>query len=302
MQKISIYDAIVANKRRTWFLMAGFVALLAALGYAFDYFISRTGQVFIGFLAFALLWTVLSYFFSARLALAVNGAKPANKQEYPFLFNTVEGLSIAAGIPVPKVYVINSEAMNAFATGRDPKHSAVAFTSGLLKKMNRQELEGVVAHEISHIANYDIRIQTIAVMLAGFIVIIADILMRYLWWSGLGFGGRDRDSKSGLSIIVIVVISILAAVFAELLKFAISRQREYLADATGALLTRNPDGLASALEKIANDTTPLRQASEATAHLFIVNPFKKRSLAKKMVTLFSTHPPVEERIARLRSM
>lgn len=301
MQKISIFDAIAENKRRTWLLMAGFILILTVLGYAFDYFISRTGKVFFGFIIFAFIWTLLSYFFSSKLTLAINGARPANRKDYPYLVNVVEGLSIAAGIPSPEVYVINSSALNAFATGRDPAHSAVAVTTGLLEKLNRQELEGVIAHEISHVKNYDIRVQTIAVMLAGFVVLIADIMRRSLFW-GSWSTGRDRKSRSGLAFLALLVISIVAAIFAELLKLAISREREYLADATGALLSRNPEALASALEKISNDAVPLKTASEATAHLFIVNPLKKKTLTKKISSLFSTHPPIDERIVRLRSM
>lgn len=280
--------------------MFGFILILAILGFAFDYFISQTGQVFIGFLIFALIWTLLSYYFSSSIALAINGAKPVRREDYPYLVNIVEGLSIAAGIPTPKIYIIPSKALNAFATGRDPAHSAIAVTTGLLEKLNRQELEGVIAHEISHIKNYDIRVQTIAVMLAGFVVLIADVIRHSLFW---GSWENDRkNSGSWLAFLVLFVISIMAAIFAELLKLAVSREREYLADATGALLSRNPEGLASALEKIASDPVPLRTASEATAHMYIVNPFKKGNLQKRIATLFSTHPPTEERIARLRSM
>ncbi len=301
MQKISIFDAIAENKRRTWLLMAGFILILTVLGYAFDYFISKTGKLFLGFIIFALIWTILSYFFSSRVTLAINGARAVNKNDYPYLVNVVEGLSIAAGIPSPKIYVMNTEALNAFATGRDPAHSAIAVTTGLLKKLNRQELEGVIAHEISHIKNYDIRVQTIAVMLAGFVVLIADIMRRSLFW-GSWRSDSERESRNGFAFLALLIISIVAAIFAELLKLAISREREYLADATGALLTRNPEGLASALEKISKDAIPLRTVSEATAHLFIVNPLKKKTLTKRISSLFSTHPPVEERIARLRSM
>lgn len=281
-------------------LMGAFVALLALLGYAFDLFLRQGGSVFAGFLAFALVWTAISYFASARVALAVNGARPAGKDEYPFLVNTLEGLAIAANVPTPRLYVIDSPALNAFATGRDPRHAAVAVTTGLVERLDRQELEGVLAHEVAHIANYDIRIQTIAVMLAGLIVLVADLVMRTAFWGG--FGDSDRERGGGGAGLVLLLVSYLAALFANLLKLAISRQREYLADATAVMFTRNPEGLASALERIAGDPVPLRHASEATAHLFIVNPFEKGRLARAMTTLFSTHPPIEDRIARLRSM
>lgn len=283
-------------------MMFGFVVILALLGFAFDYFLQSGGDVFIGFVVFALIWTLISYFASARVALFLNGAKKAEKQKYPYLVNIVEALSLAAGIPVPEIYIIDSPAMNAFATGRSPEKAYVAFTTGLLEKLDRQELEGVAAHEISHIKNYDIRVQTIAVMLAGFIVMIADLLYRMFIWGG--FRSRDREERGGnaLGVLILLVISIIAAVFAELLKLAVSRQREYLADATAALLTKNPEGLASALEKIASDTAPLKYANQATAHLYIVNPFKKKSIQQTFTNLFSTHPPIEDRIRRLRSM
>jgi heat shock protein HtpX len=296
-ERISFFDAIAANKRRTWLLMGMFVALLTALGYAFDRFTAQTGDVFLGFVVFALVWTLISYYASASVTLAISGARPVTREEYPFLVNTLEGLAIAANIPVPRLYMIDTPAPNAFATGRDPQHAAVAVTRGLVERLNRQEIEGVLAHEVSHIANYDIRIQTIAVMLAGFIVLLADLLFRLSFW-----GGRGRRRDEGGALLILALISYIAAFFANLLKLAISREREYLADATAAMLTRNPEGLASALEKIALDPTPMPQASEATAHLYIVNPFKKGALARTMATLFSTHPPTEERIARLRSM
>lgn len=282
--------------------MFGFMIILFVLGYAFDYFTYRSGSVLISFLIFAVIWTLISYYLSARVALKLNGARPATREEQRYLVNVVEGLSIAAGIPRPKIYLIDSESLNAFATGRDPEHAYVAITTGLLNKLDRQEIEGVMAHEISHIKNYDIRVQTIAVMLAGFIVLISDVLQRYLWWGGFSSSDRERRSSSGYGIIILIAISLFAVLFAELLKLAVSRQREYLADGTAVLLTRNPDGLISALEKLATDKKVLRTASRATAHLFIKNPIREKGIKKKISGLFSTHPPLEERIERLRSM
>ncbi len=306
MQKLNIYAEIEKNKRRTWFLMSGFIILLALLGYAFDAVLSYGGNLFISFLIFAFFWTLISYFASARISLALNGAKAADPERYKYLIDMVEGLSIAAGIKPPKVYIIETPAMNAFATGRDPDHSYVAFTTGILNALNRQELEAVAAHEISHIKNYDIRVMTIAVMLAGLIVMIADLLSRMFYFSSFG-GHYDRDESdsrkgTGLSLFVLLIVSIIAALFARLLMFAISREREYLADASAAFITKNPEALASALEKIAFISPPFERANASTAHLFIVSPFKGKNLTSWLASLFSTHPPVEERIARLRSL
>ncbi|MCX7831331.1 MAG: M48 family metalloprotease [Actinobacteria bacterium] len=312
MSKINVYDEISRNKRRTVFLMLGFILLLTAFGYLFDYFLSASGSIIISTLIFASIWTLISYFLSTRFVLLINGAKKADENEYRYLINTVEGLSIAAGIKPPQVYIIETPAMNAFATGRNPENSYVVFTTGLLKNLNRQEIEGVAAHEIAHIANQDIKIQTIAAMLAGFFVMIVDIIYRILFYS-LFFSpnsqfdvdgeSEDRNDFSKILILLIVFLaSLIAAVFAELIKLAISREREYLADATGALLTRNPEGLASALEKIANLSPPFERANSATAHLFIYPPLGLRTVRSFLSRLLSTHPPIEERIKRLRSM
>lgn len=313
MQRLNVFDEIERNKRNTWILIFAFIGLLVLFGYAFDYFTQSSGSVLVSVLVFSIVWTLISYFGSARAVLILNGAKPADPEKHRYLINIVEGLSIAAGIPAPKVYIINTPAMNAFATGRNPKNAYVVFTTGLIENLNRQEIEGVAAHEIAHIANYDIRVQTIAVLLAGFFVMVADIIGRMLYWSSLfsgSFGSDDRrEGSSGnlLALLVMFIISSIAALFAELLKLAISRQREYLADATAVIYTRNPEGLASALEKIANLTPPFERANAATAHLFIYPPhFKGRKPTKTssgfLMRLLSTHPPIEERIARLRSM
>ena len=241
-----------------------------------------------------------SYYNSDKLVLAMSRAREVSPKEYPHLYNTVEGLAIAAGMPKPRLYVIDDTAPNAFATGRDPDHSVIAVTTGLLEKMDRLELEGVVGHEMSHIRNYDIRFMTLTVVLVGVVVLLSDWLLRSFWW-----GGRSREEGNGGGFIILMVIglvmAILAPVIAQLIKLAISRRREYLADANGALLTRYPAGLASALKKIAADPEPLEVANKATAHLYI-SPPKQRGLTGKVRELWSTHPPTEERIKRLEAM
>ena len=242
------------------------------------------------------------YYSSDKIVLAISRARPVTKEEYPYLFNTVEGLAIAAGIPAPRCYVIDDSAPNAFATGRNPQHSVICVTTGLLQKMNRLELEGVIAHEMSHIKNYDVLLQTVAVVMVGIVALLSDWMLRSFWWGG----GRKRDrEKGGGSAGVIIftlglVLAILSPLVAQLIQLAISRRREFLADANGAMLTRYPAGLASALKKLAADPEPLEVANKATAHLYIVNPLK--NVKGRVNKLFSTHPPVEERIAALEKM
>jgi heat shock protein HtpX len=243
-----------------------------------------------------------SYFYGDKVAIAMTGAQKITKEQSPRLFRTVENLSIGAGlVPMPGVYVINDPSINAFATGRDPKHSLVAVTTGALQKLDDQELEGVVAHEISHIKNFDIRTMAIAVVLVGVVALISEMFLRSMWFGGSDRRNRSNDSGGGLIIILAIVGAILAPLMAQMLKFALSRQREYLADASAALLTRYPEGLARALEKIKADTTPLKKANTATAHLYIESPLEDRR-GSKIANLFSTHPPTEERIRRLRGM
>ncbi|MFH1448656.1 MAG: M48 family metallopeptidase, partial [Candidatus Micrarchaeota archaeon] len=235
-----------------------------------------------------------SYYYSDKIVLRISGATPAEKKKYPHLVNTVEGIAIAAGLPVPKIYVIEDPAPNAFATGRDPHHSAVAFTTGLLNMMDRYELEGVIAHEMSHIKNYDIRLATFAVVMVGFVALLSDFMLRI----GIFGGGRGRRGGNGAIVIIALVLAILAPISAQMVRLAISRNREYLADSTAALLTRNPDGLASALNKLSKDNHKLMRATDATAPLYISNPTKGKMLSG----MFSTHPPLEERIRKLRAM
>ncbi|MFH1685428.1 MAG: M48 family metallopeptidase [Candidatus Micrarchaeota archaeon] len=293
MEKISFFDQIDNNKRNSVILMAVmfliFIGLISAISYVFD--IGICGPAF-GF--FALLFYSIAVFFTGdKVILALTGAKPVKKKEYPFLYNVVEGLALASQIPVPKVYVIDDPSPNAFATGRDPKHASVAFTTGLLSMLKKEELEGVAAHEISHIANYDIRFSMIAIVFVGAIALLGDFVWRMLFFGG----GRRRNDSGGPLIIIALVFIILSPIFAQLVRFAISRQREYLADANGAKLTRYPAGLASALEKIKAANIPTKAANDTTASLFFSNPFPH-----KIGFLGSTHPKIDDRISKLRAM
>ncbi len=294
-----IYEEIGSNVRKSYLLMFVFLGIIILLGYLIGAFFKMPyfGLAIAFIISF--IFILFSYFSGDKVVLALNKAKEANKKEHAYLINTVEGLAIAAGISKPKIYVVNDPSINAFAVGRDPKHASVAVTTGALKKLNRQELEGVVAHELSHVKNYDIRMMMLAVMLAGIVVVLADFMVRSFIWGR----GRD-DDRGGIGIILLVVglvFAILAPIFAELIKLAISRRREYLADASGALLTRYPPGLASALKKIQKDNEPATvTANQATASLYIANPFKNTK--GLFINLFSTHPPIEDRIKRLDAM
>lgn len=270
--------------------------VIIGLGYIFGWFFLNDplGIAILAFL-FSLAYAGTSYFFADKVVLAVSGAKQIRKEDEPQLYRTVENLCIGAGLPMPKLYVMEERAMNAFATGRDPSHAVVVVTRGLLDNLKGDELEGVLAHELSHVRNYDIRIATFAAVLAGIIVIIADIFLRSMFWGG---GNRERREGGTLILLIGLVLVILSPIVAQLIQLAISRQREYLADSSGALLTRYPEGLALALEKIGADKTPLRHVSNATAHLYIANPLGSGFVAN----LFSTHPPIEERIKRLREI
>ena len=292
-----MYEQIGSNIRRSVALIFVFIVVIIGLGYLFGR-VTGHPEILPIAVAFAVISSIGSYYYSDKIVLAMAHARPATKEEYPHLVNSVEGLAIAAGLPVPSVYVIDDSAPNAFATGRNPQHAALAVTTGLLDKVDRTELEGVIAHEMSHVKDYDIRFMTLVAILVGMVVLIADWLLRSFWW-----GGRRRDREGGGNPIVLVIalaVAILAPIFATLIKLAISRHREYLADAQGAMLTRYPDGLANALEKIAGDTEPLEVANKATAHMWIANPLKEYGGWTN--NLFSTHPPVEERIRRLRAM
>lgn len=277
--------------------MTVFLVMVVLIGYVASYLTGNPGILYISIIL-ALVMNVGSYWFSDKLVLSMTRARPITRAESPDLWNIVENLSITAGLPMPKVYIVDDPAPNAFATGRDPEHAVVAATTGLLSMLNRSELEGVMAHELSHIGNRDMLVMTVAVVLAGFVAMLADILMRSMM-----FGG-DRDRHPAFLIFGIVGI-ILAPIAAQLIQLAISRRREYLADASGALLTRYPEGLASALEKISAYGRPMQSASHATAHLFISDPFGgegKKSIGQRIGGLFQTHPPAEDRIRILREM
>ena len=293
----NLYTQQSTNIRKTWLLMTVFLVLVIAIGYAVAWYLNNPAIIYVA-VVFALLMNVWSYWFSDKLVLRMTNAVPADPAQHRDLINIVENLSITAGLPMPKVYVVNDPAPNAFATGRNPEHAVVAATTGLLAILERNELEGVMAHELAHVGNRDMLVMTVAVVLAGFIAILADIFMRALW-----FGGSDNKKHPALLIVAIAGI-ILAPIAAQLIQMAVSRKREYVADATGALITRYPEGLASALEKISSANRPMQKASHATAHLFISDPFggNKRTLWQKIGGLFHTHPPANDRIARLRGM
>jgi len=288
-----MYTQIASNKRRSVFLLIGFVLFVGGL----DYLLARAFNqpaAFVPILILAIVYAGISYFFSAKIALSMSGAKEIQKADAPELYRIVENLSIAGGLPMPKVYIVDDPAPNAFATGRDPEHAVVAVTSGILTVLDKPELEGVLAHELSHVGNYDIRFLALVVALVSVVSLISDLLLRLSFW-----GGDDEEgSNNQLFLILSIVGAILAPIVAAMIQFAVSRQREYLADSSGALLTRYPEGLARALEKIAAADLPMKHANSATAPLYISNPLKGRSLAG----LFNTHPPMEERIRRLREM
>lgn len=302
----NLYAHKSANIRRTWLLMSLFFGIVIGVGWVFSQIYGSPAILYIA-VAFSVLMNVISYWFSDKIVLKLHRAEPVNLKSQPELYRVLENLTIAAGLPMPKLYLIDDPAPNAFATGRSPKHAVVAVTSGLLERLDRSELEGVLAHELSHIGNRDMLVSTVAVVLVGFISILSDMFMRSIWYGGLG--GRDDDRRGGAHAVILIIgiaLSILAPIIASLIHLAISRRREFLADASGALLTRYPDGLASALRKIAEYSRPLKTATNATAHLFLENPFgADRDLGRKtpwIVKLFSTHPPIEERIAALEGM
>lgn len=300
MSKLNLHNQVRYNKWRTILLVFVFLFLVSLMGVVFGLIL---GNLYLGVIAavvIGMIYSFIMYRTGDSVILKMSGAKPVTKAEYPHLYHAVEGLSIAAGIPTPKAYVIKDSALNAFATGKDPQHASVAVTTGLLERLNRQELEGVLAHEISHIKNYDIRVMMLATVLVGIVTLIADFILYSFFFSG---NNSDNDKGNAHIIILIVgiALALLAPLIANLIKLAISRNREYLADTSGALLTRYPPGLASALKKIKSDPDPLvDKANKASAHLFISTPFRKK--AGVMTKLFSTHPEIDERIKRLEAM
>ncbi len=285
-----MYSAIAANKRKTWLIIASFALLVAGLGWVAGQLLKMPYFTYAALIG-AAVWALIQYFAAAKIALAVNGAKEITKKEAPGLYRVVENLAISTGMPMPKVYIIDDPAPNAFATGRDPNHAVVAASQGLLDIMDDTELEAVMAHEMGHVKNYDIRVMMIVFGLVSAIGFIADLLTHFLWFS-------DEEDRSPVMLILALVAGLLAPFLAMLIQLAVSRRREYLADSTGAMTTRYPEGLARALEKIRDHGSTMRRQSTSTAHLFFANPLKGKSLAK----LFSTHPPIDHRIRRLREM
>ena len=299
----TLYTHIDSNKRKSWLLLSGFFILIILVGYVFSYVMDDSAILYVA-VFISIIFSFISCWWSDKIVLAMSDAKLVKHDTNKEFYHVVENLCITAGLPLPKIYVINDTALNAFATGRDPEHAVVAVTVGLLQKLDRSELEGVIAHELSHIGNRDILLATLVTVMVGVIVLLADWFRR---WSIFGSrkNNSERDGRITLIItIVAIVLSILAPIFAYLMQFAISRKREFLADADGALLTRYPEGLAKALEKISADQEPLEVANRATAHLYITSPFKEDSKKKTSfwAKAFMTHPPVSERVAALRGL
>lgn len=291
----TLYTHQGQNVRKTWMLMSVFFIIVIGLGYVFSRMYQNPNILYF-FVLFSVVMNIVSYWYSDKIALSLAKAHPATREQYFDFYTIVENLAITAGLPMPRIYVIEDPSPNAFATGRDKNHSVIAVTTGLLSIMNKSELEGVIAHEMSHIGNKDMLVSTVAVVLVGFVAIVSDMMIRMSI-----FGGRRDDREgNGLFMIIGIVVAILAPIAATLIQLAISRKREYLADASGSLLTRYPEGLASALEKISQYGRPMQSQSNAIAHLYIANPLGSGKFRKSVGSLFSTHPPVEERINRLR--
>lgn len=295
---MNLYEQRASNIRRTWALVFGFLVIVIAVGYAVSYYYGNPAILYVA-VVIAITTNFYAYWESDKLVLSLNHARPASRQEFFDFYTVTENLAITAGLPKPKLYVIDDPAPNAFATGRDENHAVVCATTGLLSLMTRPELEGIIAHELSHIKNRDILLMTIAVVLAGFAAIVADIFLRMSFWGG----GRSSDNRQGNAVLVILAVIgiILAPIAAKLIQLAVSRRREFLADASGALLTRYPEGLASALTKIGSANIPMRHSSHATAHLFIDEPFGRPEESKLawLEGLFATHPPIPDRVKAL---
>jgi len=289
----NLYTHQGENVRKTIFLMGGFLVFLIGLGWVFAQALQSPGILYFAVML-AVVMNLISYWKSDAIALALSRAKPVTREEQTELYRIVENLSITAGLPLPRIYLIEAYQINAFASGRDAKHATVAVTTGALARLSKTELEGVLAHELSHIGNRDILISTVVVVLGGIIALMSDFFLRSLWFSG---GRRDNRNGGGIFLIIGLVAALIAPIAATLIRLAISREREFLADASGAMLTRYPEGLASALEKIGADSSALPGAKSGTAHLYISNPFKSGGTFLK---LFQTHPPIEERVQRLR--
>jgi heat shock protein HtpX len=296
---MTLYTQADKNTRLTWFYITGFLVFVILVGYIFAGAMNNSGILYIAVI-FSVFMSFTSYWWSDKIVLAMSKAKPVTHENAREVYHLVENLCITAGLPVPKIYIIEDSSPNAFATGRDPKHGVICLTTGIIAKLEKSELEGVIAHELSHIGNRDILLSTVVVILVGFVTLLADWFRNWAFWGG---GRRNNNDNEGgqlqiILMITAVILSILAPIAALLMQLAISRKREFLADADGALLTRYPEGLVKALEKISADPQPLREANRATAHLFITNPFRGKNVSK----LFMTHPPIEERVKALRGM
>ncbi len=298
---MTIYNHSDSNKRKTWLLITVFFLTVIAIGYAFSYAMESPVILYIA-VGFSMVSSFVSYFWSDKIVLKMSNARKLEFEDNKELYRIVENLCITAGLPMPNVYIINDTAPNAFATGRDPEHAVIAVTTGILQKLNKTELEGVIAHELSHIGNRDILLATIVTVLVGTIVLLADFSRRYVWYGGGRKKSRNSEDRRAQVIMMIISIAllILAPIFAKLMQFAISRKREFLADADGALLTRYPEGLARALEKLSADQEPLEVANRATAHMYIVSPFKGQKKAGFFAKAFMTHPSVADRVSALR--
>lgn len=297
---MNIYSQISANKWKTWLIVGLFVVFITTLLFVYGK-TTPDPLLFLGIgLVISGVSSFVSYYYSDKVILAMSKAKHITKKDNPELYRIVENLCIGEGIPMPRIYIIEDSALNAFATGRDPKHGVICFTTGILETLNKAELEGVTAHELSHIKNFDIRLMSIIVVLVGLVALLADFFMRSLWWHGSD--NDNRNSSNSVFLLIGIALAIVSPLIATLIQLAVSRKREFLADASGALLTRYPEGLASALEKISKDKEPLEVANNATAHLYIANPFKGKRVHNWLAGIFNTHPPIEERIKILRSM
>jgi len=297
----TLYTQAGSNIFKTWVFLTGFFVFIIALGYLFSYLLDSPVYLYLAVIL-AVVQSVTAYWFSDSIVLATSGAKLIEKRDNPELYRIVENLSIAAGLPTPKIYIINEAQPNAFATGRDKNHAVVAVTAGLLARLDKPELEGVIAHELSHIGNRDMLLGTVIVVLVGVITILTNIFLRVSFWGGGRRRNNDNNQMAGILFVLGIVAAILAPIAATLIQLAISRKREFLADADGALLTRYPEGLANALRKISADPYPLPGAGNATAHLYIANPFRGQEAQSWLTNLFSTHPPIEERIKILEEM
>ena len=297
---MTLYTQVESNIRKTWILITSFLVFIIALGWLFSYLFGNQNILFFAVI-FSILTSVSSYWYSDKIVLSLMKAKPIEKRDNPELYRIVENLCITAGLPLPKIYIIEEPQPNAFATGRNANHAVVAVTRGLLNKLERVELEGVIAHELSHIGNKDMLLQTIVVVLVGIVALLSNFFLRISFFGG-GRRRDSRDSSGSLLAILGLIAAILAPIAATLIQLAISRKREFLADGTGALLTRYPEGLALALEKISADPNPLRVANDSTAHLFIASPFRGKEAKSWFTKLFMTHPPIGERIEALRQL